>query len=98
MIKNGFLQQNAFDDIDAYSVPEKQLDILLLIMDFYAHSLNLVKSGCPLLKISEMPVRNEIVRAKSNVPNDKLDQLKTIRLHLDDQVAELSRMYRREAL
>lgn len=98
MIKNGFLQQNAFDDIDAYSVPEKQLDILLLIMDFYVHSLNLVKSGCPLLKISEMPVRNEIVRAKSNVPNDKLDQLKTIRLHLDDQVAELSRMYSREAL
>ena len=98
MIKNGFLQQNAFDDIDAYSVPEKQLDILLLIMDFYFHALEVIKNGCPLMKISELPVRNEIVRAKSTIPNDKLDMLKTIRSHLDDQMAELKRMYRREGL
>ena len=96
MIKNGFLQQNAFDDIDAYSVPEKQLDILLLIMDFYSHALEVIKNGCPLMKISELPVRNEIVRAKSTIPNDKLDMLKTIRSHLDDQMTELKRMYRRE--
>ncbi|MBQ0039413.1 MAG: V-type ATP synthase subunit A [Treponema sp.] len=96
MIKNGFLQQNAFDDIDAYSVPEKQLDILLLIMDFYSHALSLVKNGCPLMKISELPVRNEIIRAKSTVPNDKLEMLKTIRSHLDDQMMELDRMYRKE--
>ena len=98
MIKNGFLQQNAFDDIDAYSVPEKQLDILLLIMDFYFHALEVIKNGCPLMKISELPVRNEIVRAKSTIPNDKLDMLKTIRSHLDDQMTELKRMYRREGL
>ena len=98
MIKNGFLQQNAFDDIDAYSVPEKQLDILLLIMDFYSHALEVIKNGCPLMKISEHPVRNEIVRAKSTIPNDKLDMLKTIRSHLDDQMTELKRMYRREGL
>ncbi|WP_318743229.1 V-type ATP synthase subunit A [Treponema sp.] len=98
MIKNGFLQQNAFDDIDAYSVPAKQLDILLLIMDFYSHALEVIKNGCPLMKISELPVRNEIVRAKSTIPNDKLDMLKTIRSHLDDQMTELKRMYRREGL
>ena len=98
MIKNGFLQQNAFDDIDAYSVPEKQLDILLLIMDFYAHALEVIKNGCPLMKISELPVRNEIVRAKSTIPNDKLDMLKTIGSHLDDQMMELKRMYRREGI
>ncbi|WP_407397502.1 V-type ATP synthase subunit A [Treponema sp.] len=98
MIKNGFLQQNAFDDIDAYSVPAKQLDILLLIMNFYSSALEVVKNGCPLMKISELPVRNEIVRAKSTVPNDKLDMLKTIGSHLDDQMAELKRMYRKEGL
>ncbi len=54
MIKNGFLQQNAFDDIDAYSVPEKQLDILLLIMDFYSHALEVIKNGC-LLYTSPSP-------------------------------------------
>lgn len=98
MIKNGFLQQNAFDTIDAYSVPEKQLDILLLIMDFYAKALVVVKQGCPLSKISELPVRSEIIRAKLTVANDKLEQLKAIRTHLDDQMKELELMYRKEGI
>ncbi|MDO4506277.1 MAG: V-type ATP synthase subunit A [Spirochaetales bacterium] len=98
MIKNGFLQQNAFDAIDAYSVPQKQLKILLLIMDFYAKALNVVKAGCPLLKVSELSVRNEIVRAKLTVPNDNLDMLTVIGSHLEEQFAELERMYRKDTL
>lgn len=95
MIKNGFLQQNAFDTIDAFSVPEKQVRILLLMMNFYEKALKLVKSGCPLLKITEMPVINEIVRAKSEIPNDSLDMLTTIQTHLDDEAADLEREYRK---
>nr|WP_318711574.1 V-type ATP synthase subunit A [uncultured Treponema sp.] len=98
MIKNGFLQQNAFDAIDAYSVPQKQLKILLLIMDFYAKALDVVKAGCPLLKVSELSVRNEIVRAKLTVPNDNMDMLTVIGSHLEEQFAELERMYRKDTL
>ena len=97
-IKNGFLQQNAFDAIDAYSVPQKQLKILLLIMDFYAKALDVVKAGCPLLKVSELSVRNEIVRAKLTVPNDNMDMLTVIGSHLEEQFAELERMYRKDTL
>lgn len=98
MIKNGFLQQNAFDSIDAYAVPEKQVNILLLMMTFYEKALKVIKSGCPLLKVTELPVRNEIIRAKSEIPNDKLDELTTIQNHLDDQMAELERMYRKDVV
>ncbi len=98
MIKNGFLQQNAFDDIDQYSVPEKQIHLLLLIMKFYEKALAAIKEGVPLLKLTELPVRNEIVRAKSVVPNDKTDGLTTIENHLDDQIAELERLYRKDAV
>lgn len=98
MIKNGFLQQNAFDAIDAYSVPQKQLKILLLIMDFYAKALDVVKAGCPLLKVSELSVRNEIVRAKLTVPNDNMNMLTVIGSHLEEQFAELERMYRKDTL
>lgn len=96
MIKNGFLQQNAFDTVDAFAVPEKQIRTLLLMMGFYEKALKIIRSGCPLLKIIELPVRNEIIRAKSEIPNDKLDQLTTIQNHLDDQMAELERMYRKD--
>ena len=98
MIKNGFLQQNAFDDVDQYSVPEKQIRLLLLIMSFYDKALACIKEGVPLLKINELPVLSEIVRIKSVVPNDKLDDLTVIANHLEDQMSELERMYRKDAV
>ncbi len=93
MIKNGFLQQDAFDAVDQFSVPEKQVHILELIMSFYDKALEAVKAGAPLVKVTELPVRNEIIRAKSRVPNEKIDELSTISHHLDEQMAGLSRTY-----
>ncbi|MBQ2528995.1 MAG: V-type ATP synthase subunit A, partial [Treponema sp.] len=94
LIKNGFLQQSAFDDIDQYSVPEKQVQLLLLIIQFYELSLATVKAGCPLLRVNELPVKNEIVRAKSVVANGSIDELKTIQYHLEEQMGELERRYK----
>lgn len=94
LIKNGFLQQNAFDDIDQYSVPEKQVQILQLIVQFYDLSLAAIKAGCPLVRINELPVKNEIVRAKSVVANDRIDELKAIHNHLEEQMGELERRYK----
>ena len=94
LIKNGFLQQNAFDDIDQYSVPEKQVQILQLIVQFYDLSLAAIKAGCPLVRINELPVKNEIVRAKSVVANDRTDELKAIHNHLEEQMGELERRYK----
>ena len=97
LIKNGFLQQDQFDKVDAYSVPEKQIQILILIMNYYEKALAVVKAGCPLLKVVELPVRAEILRAKSEVANDNLDKLTEIQGHLENQMAELERMYRKDA-
>ena len=97
MIKNGFLQQNAFDNIDQYSVPQKQILILLLVMDFYEKALAVIKQGCPLTKIMELDVRNEIIRAKSVVPNDNMEDLTAIQNHLEQQMGELERVYRKDA-
>ena len=98
MIKNGFLQQNAFDDIDVYSVPDKQIQILLLIMDFYEKSLAVIKQGAPLLKIMQLPVREEIIRIKTSVPNDKLEMINDVKSHLEQQLGELERTYHKVAV
>ncbi|MBR0033237.1 MAG: V-type ATP synthase subunit A [Treponema sp.] len=95
MIKNGFLQQSAFDAVDVYSVPEKQILILLLIMQFYEKGLALIKSGVPLVKIASLSVKDEIVRIKSSVPNDKLELIHEIEKRLEDQISEVARLYRR---
>ena len=97
MIKNGFLQQNAFDDVDMYCSSEKQIMIIQLIMDFYKRALALVKSGCPLVKINAMPAADEIVRIKMVVPNDKLEQISEIRNRMNSQFAELESVYNKAA-
>ncbi len=93
MIKNGFLQQNAFDDIDMYCSSEKQIMILELMVKFYRKALNVVKNGCPLTKINSLSVSNDIVRIKMDIPNDKLDKIQEIQLRMDTQFSELESVY-----
>lgn len=98
MIKNGFLQQNAFDDIDVYSVPEKQILILQLIMSYYHKAESAIKAGAPLIKVAALPIREEIVRIKTTVPNDKLEMIHAIESHLEEQLGTIERMYRKVAI
>ncbi|MBQ0052407.1 MAG: V-type ATP synthase subunit A [Treponema sp.] len=95
MIKNGFLQQSAFDDIDVYSVPEKQIAILLLMMNFYSRGIAVIKAGAPLTRVISLEVKDEIVRLKSSVPNDKLEMIHEVEGHLEEQMSEIERMYRK---
>jgi V/A-type H+-transporting ATPase subunit A len=95
MIKNGFLQQNAYDDVDMFCVPEKQVRILKLIMDFYARALAIIQLGAPLLKVRELACQERIVRAKSTVKNDELSALGEIESQMAGEMDELERSYRR---
>ena len=94
MIKNGFLQQNAFDPVDMYSVPEKQVIILRLIMDFYTRALRIIRGGAPLLKIRSLSVIERIVRMKSQVTNDRLELVQEVRNLLDRELGELEKEYK----
>lgn len=93
MIKNGFLQQNAFDDVDMYCSSEKQIKILELMMSFYHRALSVLKAGCPLTKIVALPVCDEIVRIKYSVPNNELDKIVDITNHFSGQFSELESVY-----
>ena len=95
MIKNGFLQQNAFDDIDVYSIPEKQILILSLIMEFYKKAQSLIKQGTPLVKINSLTVREEIIRIKTSIPNNELDKVNQIKSHLEEQFSSLEKLYQK---
>ncbi len=95
MIKNGFLQQNAYDEVDMFCVPEKQVRILKLMMDYYARALAIIQLGAPLLKIRELPCQERIVRAKSTVKNDNLALLGEIEAQMTTEMDDLERSYRR---
>lgn len=93
MIKNGFLQQNAYDDIDKYCSPEKQIAILELIMDYFKLALACIKAGAPLVKVSSLPVCDEIVRIKMVYRNDEMDKIEKVRDNLHAQIGEIERTY-----
>ena len=65
------MQQNAFDDIDMYSVPKKQIAILKVIIKFYKLSKKAIELGAPIIKIRDIGLIEELIRLKSVVPNDK---------------------------
>jgi V/A-type H+-transporting ATPase subunit A len=95
MMKNGFLQQNAYDDVDMFCVPEKQVRILKLIMDFYARATAVIQLGAPLLKVRELACMERIVRAKFTVKNDALGTLNEIESLMTGEMDELERSYKK---
>ncbi len=70
MIREDFLQQNAFHPIDAYSPPEKTVMMLKVILEFYHNASKALSSGVPLQKIRQSPLRAKIARMKE-IPANK---------------------------
>ncbi len=81
LIKDGFLRQNAFDPIDAFSTPEKQFKLLKMIIDYHHKALELVEHGIPVAKIREAIGRLyvDMVKAKFTIPNDQLEKIEELR-------------------
>jgi V/A-type H+-transporting ATPase subunit A len=69
MIREDFLQQNAFVDVDSYSDYRRQAMLLDLILKYDSLSRKALSEGASLSKILKLPVKEKIGRAKT-VPAD----------------------------
>ncbi len=90
-IKNAFLQQNSFDEVDMYCPPEKQIQMLRVLTQLYRRSRDLIRRGGTLADIRDLPCMNRIVRMKSAVPNDQVDQLRELFERLNREFDEAER-------
>lgn len=93
-IREDFLQQNAFDDVDTYCSLHKQYMMLKIILTFYTEGLKALDRGIYIDEIANLPIRERITRSK-NIPEDSLKDLDVL---YDDLVKELSEMTVKEAL
>lgn len=64
MIREDFLQQNAFSETDAYSALEKQHLLLKLILTYHTLGLEALASGASMASVFSVPAREKIGRAK----------------------------------
>jgi V/A-type H+-transporting ATPase subunit A len=93
LLREGFLQQNALDEVDTYASVGKQIRMLDLILHFHQRAQRVVQSGALIVTIQELPVVGTLIRMKTLVANDQLGKLDDIRKELDDQMDQLEQKY-----
>jgi len=84
-IREDFLHQNAFHEVDTYSSMKKQFMLLKLIMNTHELCQQALEKGVTVEKMSGLPANEEVARAKF-VSEDKLDFFKTIQEHMQTQI------------
>ena len=94
LIREGILQQNATDPVDAYSPVEKQIRMLELVLYFHDRGMNIIRRGAPINLIHDLPVVDQIIRMKSNIQNDQLEKFDDIQKAIDEQMSRLDAEYR----
>ncbi|BCU67419.1 ATP synthase subunit A [Sulfolobales archaeon HS-7] len=92
LIKEAFLKQNAYDDIDAFSTPQKQVRIMKLISLYGQKSQELVEKGISVKRMNEkITIVTDIIRSKATIKNDELEKYDELEKILLKQFEELSK-------
>ncbi len=76
-LREDFLQQNAFHDVDTYCSLKKQDLMMKLILGFYHSAKDALKHGAYLSEIENLPVRERIARSK-NIEESNLTEFDVI--------------------
>jgi V/A-type H+-transporting ATPase subunit A len=90
MIQIGFLQQNAYDDVDAYCSPAKQFKMTRMFVQFHQEALKCLASGVPLSKIRGMQVVSKMLRSKFAIKSDEMDKMDSLIKEMLDEFASFS--------
>jgi V/A-type H+-transporting ATPase subunit A len=88
LIKEGFLQQVAFDAVDSFCPPQKQILLARMILHFHERAARAVAGGISAGKIGNMPVIADILRAKTAIPNDGLHEFEALIDSIDKAFSE----------
>jgi len=87
-IREDFLHQNAFHEVDTYTLMVKQYEMLKTILYFHEEALAAIKAGVETADIFKLSVREEIARAKY-IPQDEVDKIPQIREKVNAQMKQL---------
>ncbi len=83
-IREDFLHQNAFHEVDTFSSFTKQFNLLELIMLLHRRSDEWLKAGKPIEDLLALDVKEEIARAKY-IPEDEMAQFEKIKENIISQ-------------
>ncbi len=88
VFKNAFLQQNAYDEVDAFCVAQKQYRMLKIIVSFYRLASEAIKKGGTLVGLRKLGVMRDVMQMKYEYSNDQADKLEELQKKLEESIHE----------
>jgi len=88
-VREDFLHQNAFHDVDTYTSFKKQAAMLGVILLFYELAQKALEQGADIDEIERLPVRERIARLKFFTEDELLDAVKSIEQQLAEEMSRL---------
>ncbi|HEC76702.1 MAG TPA: ATP synthase subunit A [Thermoplasmatales archaeon] len=89
IIREDFLQQNAYHEIDTYCPHQKQYEMLRIMLKFYHLMKEAVERGTDFEKLRGLKNKEEIARM-SKIPNEEWeDKFKQIEKEMEDEIRRL---------
>jgi V/A-type H+-transporting ATPase subunit A len=90
ILREGFLIQNAFDEVDTYCPAEKQIALLKLFIDFNRQVSPLVRQGIPIEQVRDLDVVKEFMRLKER---EGMEPIQETRVSMGSEIKELAERY-----
>ena len=87
-IREDFLHQNAFDEVDTYTPLPKQHAMMELILSYYEKSLQALKEGVETGKLIALPVREQIGRFKYTPAEEVESRYQAVLTQLEEELKE----------
>jgi len=90
MVREDFLQQNAFMDVDSYSSHDRQMRMLSLIIRFEQLCRGAIEQGAGLTELFAIPAKEEIGRAKFVEADKYVDAYAAIEEQMEEQIRAIA--------
>ncbi|MED9957975.1 MAG: V-type ATP synthase subunit A [Christensenellales bacterium] len=87
-LREDYLQQNAFDEVDTYTSLQKQYRMLRLVLAYGEKGRQALDAGANLSAVIGLPVRAQIARMKF-LPEEEIKKFDDIEAELNSEVAAL---------
>lgn len=88
-IREDFLHQNAFHEVDTYTSMHKQYLMMQLIMAYYEQTMEALDKKAPVDWLVKLPVREAIGRFKYKEEHDIDEEYKKITDELNQEISEV---------
>lgn len=93
VIRQGFLQQNAFHKEDTYVPLEKQERMMDIILYYNSQIKRLIERSIPVSKLAATSISDDITRMKYTIPNNDMSKFFILKTRIEDTVTSIINEY-----